>query len=219
MKLTLTFEGSLPASGNKPKPDDVWRIRKDFHPQLAEFHQVHPVLRQFARNGLWIPKNENVPFFFGERHHSYPDVDINKVGRPNPKEHWNLCEPIIKGNKPFLPLVRESLALICGVKVLFLRKEAPGSLILQGGDVDNRVKTLFDALSAPPHDENVLDDPTAEYPMYCLCQSDALITSVEVKTDRLLTKPNSPVDQVHLVVEVDVRVVQVQTYNMAFNGD
>jgi hypothetical protein len=44
MKFTLTYSGSLLASGNKPKPAEVWAIRNAIHPQLAELWQTHPVL-------------------------------------------------------------------------------------------------------------------------------------------------------------------------------
>jgi hypothetical protein len=42
--------------------------------------------------------------------------------------------------------VRNSFALHCGLKVLFLRKEPPGK-VYQGGDIDGRIKTLLDALN------------------------------------------------------------------------
>jgi len=29
MKFNLTYEGSLPSSGNKPKNEDKWRIRRE----------------------------------------------------------------------------------------------------------------------------------------------------------------------------------------------
>jgi hypothetical protein len=35
------------------------------------------------------------------------------------------------------------------LKITLLRPEEPGAIILQSGDIDNRLKTLFDALSVP----------------------------------------------------------------------
>jgi hypothetical protein len=48
----------------------------------------------------------------------------------------------------FVPLVTERLLLLCRLDVLFLRPDPPGSLI-KSGDIDNRLKTLFDALRMP----------------------------------------------------------------------
>jgi hypothetical protein len=42
------------------------------------------------------------------------------------------------------------LSLACGLDILFLRRDMPGvPLIHSGGDIDNRLKTLFDALKIP----------------------------------------------------------------------
>ena len=41
MKFTLVWRGKLPSSGNKPKPDDVARIRADLSPQF-EYTMGHP---------------------------------------------------------------------------------------------------------------------------------------------------------------------------------
>jgi hypothetical protein len=62
----------------------------------------------------------------------------------------------------------------------FLRKEEPGRLY-QGGDLDNRLKTLFDALSVP-NKEQVVDDPTMVEQVYCLLEDDRLITKVDIDT-------------------------------------
>jgi len=47
-------------------------------------------------------------------------------------------------NFKFAPLVCEKLHLICELDIIMLRPEAPGSVVTQGGDIDNRLKTLFD---------------------------------------------------------------------------
>src|SRR4051794_33767731 len=40
--------------------------------------------------------------------------------------------PIEVAHYEFIPLVRRSLSMVCGLNILFLRKEEPGSLVLQG---------------------------------------------------------------------------------------
>ena len=49
----------------------------------------------------------------------------------------------------FAPLVCERLHLICELDLVILHPEAPGSVVTQGGDIDNRLKTLFDSLRMP----------------------------------------------------------------------
>jgi len=44
---------------------------------------------------------------------------------------------------------------VCGIRVLFLRREPPGR-VYQGGDIDGRLKTPFDALAVPQ--ENAINE-------------------------------------------------------------
>jgi len=213
MKFTLTYEGELPSTGNGSKKTEVkWAIRKAFHPQLAELCQIHPIIREAISLACVPPKGRQ---FYGlETYHLDPPLS-ELTAREN-SEFRRLYEPIEKHGRKFFPVVRESMALACGLKIIFLRKEEPGRLILQGGDLDNRIKTLFDALRMPADKAEMVDDPTIDDPIYCLLESDALITQCDIKTDRLLTRPNSPPNQLHLLIEVDVKVTQARVYNYTF---
>jgi hypothetical protein len=216
MKLTLTFEGELPSTGNNPRKssEKKWVIRRAFHPQIEEGCLTHPALRGVMEHGTRIPPLGNI-MVLSQYHHSDPKDREAPFSRPGSRD---LCAPIQVGKRHFIPIVRESLALGCELKILFLRREDPGSLVLQAGDLDNRIKTLFDALRLPTEQE-LLDDPTAPDPFYCLLESDTLITGLSIKTDRLLTGVNKSVHEVHLVVEADIRVLQARLYNLAFLGD
>ncbi|MEM7654419.1 MAG: hypothetical protein AAF220_14765 [Pseudomonadota bacterium] len=89
----------------------------------------------------------------------------------------------------FCPLITERLHLISHIHLLYLRPQQPGKLIYSGGDIDNRLKTLFDALRIPSDDEarqSIDDRENFPQPLYCLLQDDQLITGIEVETDRLL---------------------------------
>jgi hypothetical protein len=97
----------------------------------------------------------------------------------------------------FVPLVRDSFALKCALKILFLRKEKPGR-VYHGGDLDNRLKTLFDAL-AIPDDQQIVKDATTMEPVYCLMENDRLITRIDVDTHRLLTAPEASEHTVKLI--------------------
>lgn len=123
----------------------------------------------------------------------------------------------------FVPLVREDWHLFCDIQVLFLRHDIPGSVI-QAGDIDNRIKTLLDALRKP-HSAAELkghETPQAdEAPFFVLLEDDKLVTSLSVDTDTLLTsKPNGPADgrDVHLVITVSVRPYYTTMFNLSFAG-
>jgi hypothetical protein len=117
-----------------------------------------------------------------------------------------------------VPLVRNSLALTCALDILFLRKGGEGSLIAEGGDLDNRIKTLFDGLRMPKPGEvgppNAGEDPEAV--TFCLLEDDSLITDFAVTTDRLLTHPGAKESEVLLVIDVVVRVAHLTSHNLGF---
>ena len=74
------------------------------------------------------------------------------------------------------------------LRVTFLRPGYPGQLFGTGGDIDNRMKTLFDALTKPQSNQIPQGDAPQpdEDPFFCLLQDDGLITGMSVVTDRLL---------------------------------
>jgi hypothetical protein len=121
-----------------------------------------------------------------------------------------LRTPAVVGGHNFLPLVRRSLNLVCTLDILFLRKDRPGSIVSNAGDLDNRLKTLFDGLRMPTAGEvDLSKHPMSADPFHCLLEDDQLITSFAVRTDRLLTRPGAPQDEVRLIVDVIVSPTQV----------
>ena len=104
----------------------------------------------------------------------------------------------------FISLVTDRLYLFCELDILFLRFGQAGSLYV-GGDIDNRIKTLFDALSLP-HENQVNDSmklDESEKPLYCLLKDDALITRVNIETDQLFLDEDPKT--VRLIIKVKVR--------------
>lgn len=219
MKFTLTYDGPLRASGNKPKNEDKWAIRKHIHPQLLDLWSNHPALKAVYEN-RYFPKRGGA--FMMQTHHEHggpilpPFVRAEKPPELG-QDLIDLCEPIHKHGSNFVPLVRESFALHCGLKIIFLRKEQPGR-VYQGGDIDGRIKTLLDALAMPQHVEQVITDPDAPDPMCCLLEDDAMVSALEVQTERLLTDQSYSKDYARLNIEVDVRVRRTTIYNQSFLG-
>jgi hypothetical protein len=88
----------------------------------------------------------------------------------------------------FVPLTTPNMSLIASLEILFLRPDLPGSVI-QSGDIDNRLKTLFDALKMPSCKNDLgryLTPGTDEDPFFVLLEDDNLISHVAVETDVLL---------------------------------
>src|SRR5712675_1742218 len=101
----------------------------------------------------------------------------------------NTCILKSLGAFQFAPLITEPLFLVGELEITMLRPQPPGSIVTRGGDIDNRLKTLLDALSMPPEvgalPDGVEPDPE-ESPFFCLLEDDKLLTRVSVATDRLL---------------------------------
>ncbi|MGJ0395587.1 MAG: hypothetical protein ACR65U_05090 [Methylocystis sp.] len=200
MKFTLTYDGELPSTGNgSRKTERKWEIRKHFHPQLQELWTVHPALRKFSG-----------PHYVGSQF-------VEGLAETNERA-IDVCAPIQKAGRLFKPIVRRSLGLTCSLNVLFLRKESAGR-VYQGGDLDNRIKTLLDALSVPAHIEQVIDDGAIDDPVLCLLEDDALVTGLSVQTERLLTRPGASESEVRLTIEVDIRVSDARRFNSEFLGE
>jgi len=53
------------------------------------------------------------------------------------------------GDFQFAPLVNNKLHMTADLNITMLRPGRPGSLITHAGDIDNRLKTLLDALKVP----------------------------------------------------------------------
>jgi hypothetical protein len=206
MHLCITYDGELKSAGGSTRAADKWTIRRAIHPQLAELWEVHPVL---GGQALLYPVPDSIR-----------DAGLEKMERVEAAKKMHRDElraPILVGGHNCIPLVRKSLFLKCSLNILFLRKEGPGALVSSGGDLDNRIKTLFDGLRMPTHDEGTAEKPDHD-PLFCLLEDDALITDVVIRTDRLLSRPGSSSSEVRLVIDVDVQPTHVRIANSGFLG-
>jgi hypothetical protein len=123
-----------------------------------------------------------------------------------------------KGDLTFVALVRGRLNLVCDLDILFLRRENPGQLISGGGDIDNRIKVLFDALRIPQDDNEVRGIPPHDKIIFCLTEDDRLITGFRVTTDRLLEPAPSEHEQnnVRLIIDVEIKATKLTEENLAY---
>ena len=124
------------------------------------------------------------------------------------------------GKFTFAPLISEKLKLTGELSIIFLRPEPPGSVITQGGDIDNRLKTLFDALRMPKVDNEIPngDEPASdEHPFFCVFEDDNLITKVSVQTDRLL-QPDLSENEVRLIIGVKTKILVVTDISVSIGS-
>jgi hypothetical protein len=194
MEFRLTYQGRLPvASTTNTRVLDKHRIRKVLHPQLRELWRTHDMLRYYLEGHTYARNNEEGKREYGPKH-------IEAMA-----DNHALCGyrfvPLI-GNRDFN---RGSTGVACSLDILFLRRDRPGYLMI-GGDIDNRIKVLFDALRMP-HECNEVgaEGPGPdEDPFFCLLADDSLITEVKITTDQLLNpvRQDEDLKDVHLVIRV-----------------
>jgi hypothetical protein len=191
MQFRLVYRGPLPsASNSNSRAHEKHLIRKCLDPQLRELWRTHPFLKVYQdmvveHEGTTLP---------------YPESIANRFS--------------MFGYR-FVPLIGEAFgngpkSLACALDILFLRfDQPPGDILRGGGGIDNRIKTLFDALQMPRSGEGVDSPDGTDNLMYCLLEDDSLVTEVKITTDRLLEQRISahPSLDVHLIIHVKTLVL------------
>ncbi|HCO96073.1 MAG TPA: hypothetical protein DIU00_19390 [Phycisphaerales bacterium] len=118
----------------------------------------------------------------------------------------------------FAPLICNALEFICQLDLIMLWPETQGVISKHGGDIDNRLKTLFDALQCPDINQiqPVKDRFTDKQPFFCLLEDDKLITSVNVKTHTLLCSENKT--DISVLIHVVVKAVDIKIGVIGLSG-
>ncbi|HXN72624.1 MAG TPA: hypothetical protein VN861_08730 [Candidatus Acidoferrales bacterium] len=198
MQFRLTYQGPLYADRGEedirpPRVRHKHDIRRQFHEQLVELWKVDSKLKQFTEQKIRL---QDQP----------PGNPPNSLGFIDEVSNKNEV-----GKIKWMPLAHEDWGVGCGLDILFLRHEPKGGVI-QSGDLDNRIKTLFDALRKPTAKEIPADViPEQEpSPFFCLLSDDRLITEFRVTADRLLVPAHVPDAEVYLVIEVRTFIIDHQ---------
>ncbi len=188
MEFHLVYAGdSLKSAGNSNRRTlEKHAIRRHLHEQIKRLWETHPVLKTYAAKTVEIGGN-------GER-----------LAPPKPFLDY-LAHGYSRAGVGFIPLMTEANGLVCQLDILMLRPEGPGQIMDSAGDIDNRIKTLIDALRMPDNASEMRnkegDDPDPN-PMYCLLQDDKLITRLSVTADRLLFPDSESKREVMLIIKV-----------------
>jgi hypothetical protein len=141
-----------------------------------------------------------------------PLIDLREKLVDSPQSFvTNIIEEV--GAFKFVPLVTKKNNLIAELDILLLRPEEPGKVIVNG-DIDNLMKTLFDALRKPTNENEIREETPAadQSPFYCLLQDDSLITSVKVTADRLLQFEE--IKKMCIIINVTVKATRLTWSNI-----
>lgn len=222
MKFRLTYEGVLrssqpenpcyPSKKQIKLADHKQEIRKQFHLQLKMLLSLSPVLRnlKYCKDCGFNHQPIHHPSSFGLGGHRLESVQSFLEGQFQ-RHGYN-----------FVPLVTKDFGLLCSLDILFLRQDAPGCIFNNAGDIDNRVKTIIDALKMP-RTANELGQYIApgegEDPFFCLLEDDRQVSGFAVETDMLLT-PGQSSDpdgrDAKIVIDVELRPYDPTHFNLAF---
>ncbi len=218
VEFHLLYGGPLHSGGHDNPREEKHSIRRVFHSQLKRLWQTHPNLRRMAQMGgsTIVIKGDAVNTDFRVMFANKPIPERNnmlvQLGLKELGEKWS------RGKYKFVPLVTEERCLRCILEILFLRAEEQ-NYILQSGDIDGRLKALFDALriaesgELPPKASPTSD----EDPFYCLLQDDKLISEVRVNTGQLLKLPDAkPLDKHDVYLQITVRLNSAQLTNWSW---
>jgi hypothetical protein len=190
MEFRLLYWGNdLKAAGSDSRVWEKHQIRRGLHYQLKHLWETHPLLQLYS-----------------QEMHIKDDVFMQGVVR---HRHTRIHQ-IAEQYEGYVPLVNESFGMFCELNILFLRPEPIGSIVKRGdggGDIDNRLKVLFDALSVPqrgglPKLDSENTDPN---PMFVLLSDDSLIGSFTIVSDRLLTRKTEEPSEAYVVIHVNVK--------------
>lgn len=203
IEFRLLYSGSLlGASRNNTRAKLKHAMRKEFHPQLKRLWDTNNELERYLR--AVYAGNFN------------PETDAPAT---SPENVLDRAMDILSKRRErfgyrFIPLVTEKLCLSASIDILFLRPEDPG-LLINSGDLDNRIKTIFDALRMPNSAAEIAGEPPMgdEQRFFCcLLEDDKLITQIRVTTDQLLMLPkHTQVDPNDVFLVLYVKVMQTKT--------
>jgi hypothetical protein len=164
-EFRLVYQGLLLGSDKEGhRGEHKHDIRRYFHPQLVNlWNTKHPLKERVDASLLYGSANG-------------PEAQKTSLER--------LATNFRIGDRKILPIVTRDDFLVCGLDVLLLRRDFTS--VVNSGDLDNRIKTLIDALRIPSADE-VVEGP--ENPLCCVMENDKLVSEIRVLADYLFADP------------------------------
>jgi hypothetical protein len=206
VQFRLLYSGNQLVSNGGPA--EKHKIRKLFHPQLKQLWGSNASLKKLSRyrGAMRVDPSPCLPEI--EQDDTFRTAYFNEIG--------DLYQ---RGNFRFVPLIDIDLRLRVSIDILFLRPDQH-PIIKEGGDIDNRLKTLFDAFRVPETTAGLGGIPgEGEDPFFVLLQDDSLISEIRVNTDNLLMLPAErtlDAKDTFLVIDVSLKPDEKSAHNWAF---
>lgn len=206
MEITLTYGGPLPAcQGEDKHTEQKHHIRTVFSRQLEQKFKREPTLIQWTTEQLPRAQIESgrVELKTIHRHHScfYEVETCGFLG---------------------VPLVTSFNGLACHLDIEVFRRSRPGGVMAggdRGGDIDNRLKPLLDALALPVRPNQVPGSLWGKGErLYCLLEDDALVSRLTIDLQRWDEEPATPAqeDHVQLRVRATIKPYEPRLYHVGF---
>jgi hypothetical protein len=167
LEFRLIYQGLLQgADRDNSRSEHKHQIRRYIHKQLFTlWHTKEPL------------KSRTIPPQPPWAHRNRP-ADIERI-----------AAQYQMGGKTFLPIMSSEWNLTCALDILILRRD--DFPVITSGDLDNRIKTLLDALRIPKVGEFCDGE---ENPLYCLLEDDKLVGELKVTADLLLSTPEQVIE-------------------------
>jgi hypothetical protein len=187
MEFKLRYNGDMlrPQQARDARRSEKHALRLHFHEQLREiwrndarYSQINPleVGEAVYAGNIWdVQRNaENkIPYFAGTPLRGF------------------LYQRRLAGYR-FVPMVTRVMEADCHLRIALRRPIKPGTIIYSGGDLDGRLKTLFDAFAMPPQQQDLPEGITGnDAPCLCLLESDELITGLSIESEEWRAAPSS----------------------------
>lgn len=184
LEFRLIYDGPLlGASRNDTRSTHKHDVRKALHSQLFD---------------LWSKNN------------SLNSWELTNKQNVRGRACVVLADNFILNGIRFVPLSWDGLGLGCKLDILMLRPDQPGQTLMKSGDIDNRLKTLFDAMRIPKVGECCPIEDTPD-PCFCLLEDDSLVNHLSVTTDMLLGATD--VNDVRLIITVTLWPIRSMLHN------
>jgi hypothetical protein len=192
MRFNLRYTGELPSTGNPRGPN-------------KNKPQKLPI--------IWKIRNEIATQLVGV-FNTHPSVSSG--GSMASRAAYNMLRQFIeRGGYKFAPLVRPEFEAVCSLNIKMLVNHELGSLVTQAGDLDNRIKTLIDALKVPKDDDFNGNIPV-ENPCPCLLHDDAMIVGLCINVDRWYSNIPKTEKDVELLIDVEIKTLKPNFFIAAF---
>lgn len=225
MRFRLYYEGELRPTQGEPKNGQQdplalhkQKIRREFHRQLKQLWATNRFLRDHK-----LPRNSKLvrPYLRDPGSVRLLNNEQAAAVATEAPMAQVIADAYQENGYRFVPLVRDEISLLCSLKILFLRRDGPGSVI-QAGDIDNRVKTIIDTLRRPRNALELRGSETpgeGENPFFVLLEDDKQVTHLEVETDLLLdpiTDADTDQRKARVVITVELRPYDITLFNLSF---